>query len=83
DSERNVMLSECTKEFDNIFKKIDPIISDLKKQVDNCVDPEPVPGTIAIPICSIIQNEYSLKNNLYLQLKKQKDAIEKCLIKPE
>uniref|UniRef100_UPI00163D8F4B hypothetical protein n=1 Tax=Clostridium sp. HBUAS56017 TaxID=2571128 RepID=UPI00163D8F4B len=28
DSERNVMLSECTKEFDNIFKKIDPIISD-------------------------------------------------------
>lgn len=80
DKEVKDMLQECKGKLDNTVEKQQRIYDNKKIIADNCVDPPPAPGTIALPICFIYKDEATEVANIITNLKKQMESIEKTIL---
>ncbi|MCI4056940.1 hypothetical protein MMK25_13770 [Bacillus cereus] len=79
DVEVKNMLQECKGKLDNVIDKVQKIYDTKKKEADECVEPIPTPGTLALFTCSILKSEAEKVSSIIQNLQKQKENIESAI----
>ena len=79
DKEIKGMLQDCKDKIDKMIERQQRIHENRKSIADNCIEPEPVAGTIYIPVCFFLKDDAKKLADILINLNKQKESIEKTI----
>ncbi|MED1739839.1 hypothetical protein P4U97_10020 [Bacillus swezeyi] len=79
DKEIKDMLQDCKDKIDKMIEKKQRIYENKKNIADNCEEPEPTPGTLALSSCFLYENDAKIVHGILINLNKQKESIEKTI----
>ncbi|EON70268.1 hypothetical protein H131_22481 [Lysinibacillus sphaericus OT4b.31] len=70
------MLQECKEKLDIVIERAQRIYNNKKIIADNCKDPDPSPGTIFLPVCSLLRDNANQVTKIILNLETQRTSIQ-------